>query len=91
MKYKDSGTLGHKDTVDTTKFNTYWADINTNIWPAGNFNGGSYDAMDSVRSSIGDLFWESVQLNVEFYYGRDIASVTDVAHADMQYTPDLDY
>tara|TARA_R100000789_G_scaffold99898_1_gene107857 strand:+ start:332 stop:1510 length:1179 start_codon:yes stop_codon:yes gene_type:complete len=91
MKYKDAGTFGYKDTSDTSQFNTYWADEDTAIWPSGNFNGGSYDALASARSGIGDLFWESVQLNVEFYYGRDIASVTDVAHADMQYTPDLDY
>ena len=46
---------------------------------------------DCVRSSMGDFFWESTALDVEFYYGRSNASVDSIADNDFNRTPSLGY
>ena len=92
MKYKDSGTFGYVDTSDSSIFHARWADENTTLWPGAGFNApvGSFDADDARKGSINDFFWESVQLNVEFYYGRSAIS-DDLSDTSNSTTPDLDY
>mgnify|MGYP003644371024 CR=1 FL=1 len=100
LKYRESGTFGY---VDPSSSSDFWALYCENdvpgtsapFWPESGFNGGNaggdlFSVKDTLLSSVNDFFWESVQLNVEFYYGRSAVS-NDLSDTSNSTTPDLDY
>ena len=107
MKYKDVGTFGYvKDGATSEFWAAYWDfsdDVKAAIYSEPimfditQFMAPNHTASprarpwDCVQSSMGDFFWESTALDVEFYYGRSNASVDSIADNDFNRTPPLGY